>query len=123
MNTRSIPLEALQRAVSVLGGQSAMARLCNVTQGAVWRWVKVTGQLPSEMVLRVEAATGVSRHDLRPDIYPVNLPPAPPSWNALDQETGRADYVEPRCLAPDNNTPSSTDLPIPSTKPRRPSGR
>ena len=27
-------------------------------------------QLPAEYVLLVEAKTGVSRHDLRPDIYP-----------------------------------------------------
>ena len=26
--------------------------------------------MPAEYVLRTEAATGVSRHDLRPDIYP-----------------------------------------------------
>ncbi|KNH02633.1 hypothetical protein J121_417 [Qipengyuania citrea LAMA 915] len=27
-------------------------------------------RLPAEYVLRVEAATDISRHDLRPDIYP-----------------------------------------------------
>lgn len=27
-------------------------------------------RVPAEYVLKIEAATGVSRHDLRPDIYP-----------------------------------------------------
>jgi hypothetical protein len=36
--------------------------------------------LPAEHVLAVEAATGISRHELRPDIYPVQSsgPEAPP---------------------------------------------
>jgi DNA-binding transcriptional regulator YdaS (Cro superfamily) len=35
-------------------------------------------RLPAEHVLAVEAATGVSRHDLRPDIYPREDAPAQP---------------------------------------------
>jgi DNA-binding transcriptional regulator YdaS (Cro superfamily) len=30
----------------------------------------------AEMVLKVEAATGISRHELRPDIYPIEPPAA-----------------------------------------------
>lgn len=41
--------------------------------------------MPAEFVLRVEAAIGISRHDLRPDIYPIDLPPAPQSrWSGVD---------------------------------------
>lgn len=47
-----------------------MARLCGLTQPAVWKWVHAQKALPAEHVLKVEQATGVSRHDLRPDIYP-----------------------------------------------------
>jgi hypothetical protein len=37
-----------------------------VTRAAVTKWKRV----PAERVLAVEAITGISRHDLRPDIYP-----------------------------------------------------
>lgn len=35
-------------------------------------WQMATGRrrIPAERVLALEAATGISRHDLRPDLYP-----------------------------------------------------
>jgi len=56
-----------------------MSRICGVTQPAVWKWLQSGKRLPAEYVLTVEAATGVSRHLLRPDIYPASLhaDPAP----------------------------------------------
>jgi hypothetical protein len=50
-----------------------MARLCGVSQPSVWHWLNESKQLPAEYVLKVEAATNVPRHDLRPDIYPRGL--------------------------------------------------
>lgn len=62
----------LQRALDALdNNQSKLARICGVTQPTVWGWInKGRGLLPAEYVLAVEEATGVSRHELRPDIYP-----------------------------------------------------
>lgn len=62
---------ALERAVALAGGQSALARICGVSQPSVWAWLKNDKPLPAEHVLKVEAATGVSRSDLRPDLYPL----------------------------------------------------
>lgn len=76
MSCQSTPYEALQAAVAKAGTQQAMADICGVSQTAVWKWLQSSKRLPAEHVLRVEAATGVSRHDLRPDIYPLDLPPA-----------------------------------------------
>lgn len=61
---------ALKGAVEQMGGQSATARLLKVSQAAVWKWLDEGKMLPAEHVLTLEAATKVSRHDLRPDIYP-----------------------------------------------------
>jgi DNA-binding transcriptional regulator YdaS (Cro superfamily) len=61
---------ALEHAVERSGSQSAFARLCGVTQPAVWKWLRNRKHLPAEHVLTVERATGVSRHLLRPDLYP-----------------------------------------------------
>lgn len=59
--------EALKRAVEGVGGQAAFARLIGVTPQAVSQWDEV----PPLRVLAVERASGVSRHDLRPDLYPI----------------------------------------------------
>lgn len=67
------PFEALQKAVSIAGGQSATARICKVSQTAVWKWLQSGKRLPAEHVLPMSAATGVPAHQLRPDIYPLSL--------------------------------------------------
>ncbi|WP_328277706.1 transcriptional regulator [Sphingobium sp.] len=60
----------LARAVRVAGSQSAFGRLIGRNQSTVHDWLSEDKPLPAEHVLAVEEATGISRHDLRPDIYP-----------------------------------------------------
>lgn len=73
--TAQCPQTVLRAAVQAVGSQGAMARLLGISQPSVWKWLDKGKPLPAEHVLAVEAATGVSRHDLRPDIYPRDLPP------------------------------------------------
>jgi DNA-binding transcriptional regulator YdaS (Cro superfamily) len=82
------PYEALQLALDSLGSQSELARICGVSPTAVWKWVQSSKRIPPEYVLRVEAASGVSRHWLRPDIYPVDMPPAPVRFHGADRRVG-----------------------------------
>jgi DNA-binding transcriptional regulator YdaS (Cro superfamily) len=42
-----------------------LAGACKITHSAVWQWERV----PAEHVLTVEGLTGISRHELRPDIF------------------------------------------------------
>lgn len=65
--------EALLEAVRLAGSQGKLAEICGCTPPNIWQLVKRRRPLPAEYVLRVEAATGVSRHSLRPDIYPPNV--------------------------------------------------
>lgn len=58
---------ALSRAVANVGGQAKFARLIGVTAQAVSQWDEV----PPLRVLAVERVSGVSRHELRPDLYPL----------------------------------------------------
>lgn len=51
------------------GRLTRLADALDIHPGAISQWTKV----PAERVLAVEESTGISRHDLRPDIYP----PAP----------------------------------------------
>ena len=73
MQSQATPFEALQAAVARAGSQSAMARLCGVSQTAVWKWIQSGKRLPAELCLLVERETGVSKHLLRPDLYPADL--------------------------------------------------
>lgn len=63
-------MSSIEKAVQVSGSQSALARSVNVTPQAVQQWVK-SGRVSHKKVIAVEAATGVSREELRPDMYPV----------------------------------------------------
>lgn len=72
------PPQALAKAIEFAGSQSSLARICGVTQAAVWKWLRDEKALPPQHVLSVECATGISRHTLRPDIYPSASAPTSP---------------------------------------------
>ena len=55
----------LEEAVRAVGGVSELARQLGISQPSVSNWNRV----PAERVLIVEAATGVDRKILRPDLY------------------------------------------------------
>lgn len=62
----------LHRAVEAAGSQTELARRIGVTQMHVWNWLnRSKGKVPGEYVIAIEKATGVPRHELRPDIYPI----------------------------------------------------
>ncbi len=64
-------------AIQAAGGGAALARQLNVRRQAIYQWRVV----PPTRVLDVERITGVSRHDLRPDLFgpapTIAQPPAP----------------------------------------------
>jgi TorA maturation chaperone TorD len=55
----------LSEAIQAVGGVSELARRIGISQPSVSNWDKV----PAERVLAVEAATGIERMRLRPDLY------------------------------------------------------
>jgi DNA-binding transcriptional regulator YdaS (Cro superfamily) len=64
-------VDACRRAKQAAGGNTALANALStpeetITAQAISQWQVV----PPNRVLGVEAATGISRHELRPDIYP-----------------------------------------------------
>src|SRR5262245_37521879 len=67
----------LDEAIRVAGGVGALARKLGISQPSVSNWSRV----PAERVLSVEAATGVSRTILRPDLYAE----APATGGELDE--------------------------------------
>lgn len=59
---------SLKKAIDVVGSQSELARRLKVTPQAVQAWTKK--RIPAEWVIPVENESGISRYELRPDIYP-----------------------------------------------------
>lgn len=59
---------ALEEAKRAVRGNTGLSRAMNreITPQAISQWK----QVPAERVLDVERATGISRHRLRPDLYP-----------------------------------------------------
>ena len=73
------PFEALVQALDIAGSKAELARICECSHTAVLKMVQSAKRLSPQFVLRVEAATGVPRFLLRPDIYPRDMPPLPAS--------------------------------------------
>jgi len=62
----------LDAAISAAGGMEAFQSTMNVARRTVFLW-KQQG-IPAERVPEIEAATGISRQALRPDLWPVASP-------------------------------------------------
>lgn len=64
-----MPNTPLQSAVILAGGQSALARKIGKSQAHIWWWLNRAKRVPAESVGAIEAATGISRAALRPDLF------------------------------------------------------
>lgn len=63
--------QALKRALAHFDdNQSKLAAAIGTSQQNISNWIRQEKSLPAEFVLRTEEATGISRHELRPDLYP-----------------------------------------------------
>lgn len=59
---------SLQRAIETAGSQQRLAERLGIRSASISEW-KTRGRVPAERVLAIEAETGVSRHQLRPDVF------------------------------------------------------
>lgn len=60
--------DLIEAGAKIVGGQKGLADALGVSPQAIHKW-KGT-RIPAERVLDFERVTGVSRHRVRPDIYP-----------------------------------------------------
>jgi DNA-binding transcriptional regulator YdaS (Cro superfamily) len=63
--------KALYRAIKTAGSMRKLGLLVGASTAAIAMW-RSRGIIPPQYVLKIEKATGVSRHLLRPDIYPLD---------------------------------------------------
>lgn len=62
-------MNPIQKAVEAAGGAKALALKFRISRQAVEKWLEHK-RVPAERVLEIEAATGIPRYELRPDLYP-----------------------------------------------------
>lgn len=72
--TKSTRYEALIACLSKAGSQQKLANGLGCSQAAIWKMLQSARQISVQYVLTAERLYGVSRHDLRPDIYPRPAP-------------------------------------------------
>lgn len=70
------PQKAFADAVKAAGGQAPFARGVGCTAGNINQLMKKGSPLPDKYVLTAERLYGVSKHLLRPDLYPREVVPA-----------------------------------------------
>lgn len=63
-------MTALENAIRAIGSANKLALALGVSGMAISQWKKNNGTIPASRVLPVYYATGVTPHELRPDIYP-----------------------------------------------------
>ncbi len=80
--------QGLDRAIEAAGGMRALARALGISQPAVSSWKRI----PADRVVAVEAATGIPRADLRPDLYAAGAQPAAEAAaDVAPEDAARAD--------------------------------
>jgi len=108
MNTKNTIIE---KAIAVVGSQKELARRIGgkVKQQHIHRWLYLTKCLPAERAIQIEIATdgAVTRHELRPDLWPPPSEFDPPPEDrrrtprvAASRETGEAGGSTTRRTAP-----------------------
>lgn len=91
MTQKPTRYEALKEVAECFHSQQSMAEAFGVTQPTIWRWLNQSKQIPPEYVIKAEELTGVSRHYLRPDIYPLDMAPGP-RWYGVDHGANRRHF-------------------------------
>jgi DNA-binding transcriptional regulator YdaS (Cro superfamily) len=59
----------MERAKRIAGGTTALANKLGISKQAVSMWERI----PADRIIAVEAATGIPREELRPDLYPPRI--------------------------------------------------
>lgn len=83
-------MKTITDAVGAAGGQAALAKLLGVNPSLISQWVTGRLQVAARHCLAIESATGVTRYDLRPDVFG----PSPEGQPEFDPDATRIVPVE-----------------------------
>lgn len=82
--------EAINRAAEIVGSDTALARLCGVSQAAIWN-ARDRNKISPKLSIAIEGATGgqVPRSSMRPDLWPpVSAPSSQGGGDTGDRDAG-----------------------------------
>ncbi len=83
-------MKALNAAINAAGNQRRLAKMIGTWPQTVNRWIKrYNGEVPSDFVIPIFMATGVTPHELRPDLHPTPMSGIPE--NATPLTKGKSD--------------------------------
>ncbi|EMH0546642.1 YdaS family helix-turn-helix protein [Enterobacter hormaechei] len=64
-------MKAIDKAITKAGTASRLAKLLTVSAMTISHWRnRYKGVVPADRVLQIYGVTGVTPHELRPDLYP-----------------------------------------------------
>lgn len=64
-------MTGLDKAIKVMGNQRQLALAMNVKPSSLNKWVhQYKGRVPSGRLIQIYQLTGVTPHELRPDLHP-----------------------------------------------------
>ena len=64
-------MTGLDKAIKVMGNQRQLALAMNVKPSSLNKWVhQYQGRVPSARLIQIYLLTGVTPHELRPDLHP-----------------------------------------------------
>ncbi|EMX4956243.1 MULTISPECIES: transcriptional regulator [Raoultella] len=64
-------MSGLDKAITAAGGKRRLALALNIKPSSLSRWIhKYQGQVPPKRVIQVYEVTGITPHELRPDLHP-----------------------------------------------------
>ncbi|HBE9150643.1 YdaS family helix-turn-helix protein [Serratia fonticola] len=64
-------MTGLDKAIEIIGNQRKLAIALGIRPSSLNRWVKkYAGRVPEGQLLKIYSLTGITPHELRPDIHP-----------------------------------------------------
>jgi len=64
-------MSGLDKAITAAGGKRKLAEALNIKPSSLSRWIhRYQGRVPSARIIQIFKITGVTPHELRPDLHP-----------------------------------------------------
>jgi len=80
-------MNGLEKAISAVGGKRRLAIALGIKPPSLSRWIhKYQGRVPSNRVIDIYLLTGITPHELRPDLHPTPSSGIPAEVNKPDSK-------------------------------------
>lgn len=82
-------MTGLDKAIAAVGGKRRLAEALEIKPSSLSRWIhRYQGRVPSGRLIQIYRLTGVTPHELRPDLHPTPASGIPADCNPKTQQGG-----------------------------------